>query len=411
MKPLKLTLLILTLSSLLIAASLSDYFEKPQEYPRSGKRYTELVGAASKHTSDPDWLYDLAWAYHEEGMNDDALKYIRRALELKPNMAFLNARAGDIFDALGQTDSAIAYYETALNQHYEYLEVWEKIIELEPEYYANLGLLYAEKADEYSDEELIDKAAEYLNKYLTYSTTGEYTDQCKDALSQLELKKERMKSQKELDEQLQSEQAEEARRKAELRKDRTTFYSGKPYLIGLGYFSLNTSGEPHYFEAQNPGDVEQDRLEMEYYTPILNEFAVVGGYVYGQFFLRGAIHYGKTSSGKSYLRSLGPDTTSSDDDDKPEVTSVNTLRLSVSADYNLYYTNPVLLYIGGQADIGTASAKEQYDNFKGVTLAGAGVGAGVMLRFSDFLFDLGYRRNIVGSSAGGTIALMGMYKF
>jgi hypothetical protein len=82
------------------------------------------------------------------------------------------------------------------------------------------------------------------------------------------------------------------------------------------------------------------------------------------------------------------------------------------ADYNFYYMNPILLYIGARADMGSATLNDSpYKNFENVTLTGAGLGGGLMIRYSDFLFDLSYRRDLVGTGAGGTIGLSGYYKF
>jgi len=425
----KLLLLLLILVS--VSAMAREYFEKPEEYSRTGKHYTELAPSASEYMGDPEWLYDLAWSYYEAGMNDDALRYILRTLELKPQMAFLNARAGDIYNALGKRDSAIVYYEKALNYHYEYIEVWEKIVELEPKYYSNLGLLYAEKGDEHPDKGLIIKGQEYLNNYLELFPDGEYSEQCRTAVSRLKLAQVQMESQEQLSEKASIAQAEEARRKAELKADRENFRKEKPYIVGFGFYSVVLSDDS-YFKAKNPDEVIENELSLKHFAPNLNEFGFMAGYVLGPVFFRGELHYGTTSSGKNYFfrdpvawdyvweidssstpwdSTLIDSTKSTDDDIRPKVSSVNSLRFSIAADYNFYYMNPVLLYIGGQADIGTVSLDEPHDNFDKITLSGAGLGGGIMLRFSDFLFDLSYRRNVVGSSAGGTITLMGLYKF
>lgn len=409
----------------------TDYFEAPQEYERSGRSYTELAPNVSSNRGNAEWLYDLAQAYYEGGKLDDAFRYMRMAWELKPDMAFLNAQMADLFMVMGERDSALVYYENALNNHYEYIEVWEKIVELKPEYYANLGLLYNEKSEEHEDDELLRLADRYLNLYLDRFPEGEFAGQARTAIQRIELVRRQRASRRNLQESVNTAQAEEARKKAELKADRENFRTEKPWLAGFGFYSLVLS-EDHDFIAKNPDEVVEDTLSMKHYAPNLNEFGFAGGYVTGPLIIRAVLNYGSTSSGKNYFYrdpvpwsyeydidssstpwdSVKTDSTvSTKDDIRPKVNSVNTIRLSAAADYNFYYMNPILLYVGANADFGMATIKEPYDNFESITLAGAGLGGGIMLRFSDFLFDLSYRRNIVGSSAGGVITLMGIYKF
>jgi len=422
---------IAVISVLALSATVAGYFESPEEYSRSGKHYTELAPQASSHTGDAEWLYDLAWAYFEDNNYADAERYLRKALEIRPTMAFLNARMGELFAQSGKPDSAIVYYEEALNNHYEYIEVWEKIVVLKPDYYANLGLLYTDKAEENSDPLLLQSADRYLNIYLDRFPDGEYAQQAKTALQRIELRRRQMESRESLDAGTRSIQAEEAKRKADIKADRENFRTEKPWLAGFGFYSVGFDDD-HEFIAKNPEDVIDDTLSMKHYATKLNEFGISGGYMTGPFFLRANFHYGSTSSGKNYFwrdpvpyqydyaidsstvpwDSVKTDSTvSTKDDIRPKISAVKTIRLSVAADYNVYYMNPVLLYVGANADVGIASLIEPEDNFESVSLAGAGLGGGIMLRFSDFLFDLSYRRNIVGSSSGGSIVLMGIYKF
>jgi len=430
----KSALIIVLIIGFALSLVAADYFEKPEEYSRSGKSYSELAPKAGEHRGDAEWLYDLASAYYDGGKFDDAVRYMKMAQELRPNMAFLNAKMADLFMVKGDRDSALAYYEKALNNHYEYTEVWEKIVELKPEYYANLGLLYSDKSEEVDNEEILRLADRYLNLYLDKFPDGDFAEQSRTALQRVELKRRQRASRQNLQQSVNTAQAEEARKKAEIQADREGFRTEKPFLVGFGFYSVVLSND-HKFIAKNPSDVVEDTLSMKHYAPNLNEFGIAGGYVSGPFIFRGEFHFGTTSSGKNYFYRDPVDSTydttwvidpgsgdttgidtilasiSTKDDIRPKVNSVNTMRLSAIADYNFYYMNPLMLYVGANADFGVASLKEPYDNFGSITLAGAGLGGGVMLRFSDFLFDLSYRRNVVGSSSGGSITLMGMYKF
>jgi len=412
----------------------NDYFEQPEEFARSGKSFTELAPQSSSHTGDSDWLYDLAWAYFEAGNYSDAERYLRKALDARPNMAFLQNSMGDLFMKTGQTDSAAIYYEAALNNHYEYIDAWEKLVELKPEYYANLGLLYSEKSEDNNDLDLLQNADRYLNLYLDQFPEGEYAQQSRTALQRIELQRRQRESRQNLDAGIRSLQAEEARRRAEAKADMEEFRTKKPWIAGFGFYSVNFSDD-HYFFANEPDSVIDDSLSMKHYAPNINEFGIMGGYVRGPLIFRAQFHYGSTSSGKNYFWrdpvefiidtswNIDPGTgdtlgvncvdtsISTKDDIRPKVNSVKTLRLSTVADYNFFYMNPVLLYAGVHADFGVARLDEPEDNFESITIAGAGLGGGIMLQFSDFLFDLSYRRGIVGSSSGGNITLMGIYKF
>jgi len=434
----RLSHLILSTIILLVLSANAGYFEEPEKYERTGKHYTQLAPSTSDHISEPGWLFDLAWSYHEVGMEEKALDYLRRAIELnpEPKMAFLNKSMADVFRQMGSEDSAAYYYEQALELHYDYLEAWNELVKLRREYYANLGLLYAEKGEEHDDAILISTARDYLSRYIEEFPDGEHADHCRTTISRLDLLERQAASRENLRSQLQAAQEAEAERQASIEEERRKFRTEKLFLVGLGFYSVSMADD-HDFIATFPDSVIDDTLSMKYYAANLNEFAVAGGYILGPVFLRGSIHFGTTSSGKNYFlkdpvpfeyawdidSSVTPwdstkidSTTRTDDDIRPEVSSINTLRFSFAADYNFFFMSPVLLYGGVHGDFGTATLKTShtnysYNKFESITLAGAGIGGGVMFTFSDFLLDLSYRRGLVGSSAGGTIMLSGIYKF
>ena len=89
------------LGLLLIFTVFGAYFEEPETYTYSGRSYTSLAPQASDHLTDPAWQFDLAWSYKEAAMFDEALRHIRRAVELNPEMAFLYAKTADIFSEMG----------------------------------------------------------------------------------------------------------------------------------------------------------------------------------------------------------------------------------------------------------------------------------------------------------------------
>jgi len=396
--------------ALLFSIGIALGFTPPQEYTRTGEDYSSLAPRASSHLDDPEWLFNLSWAYFEAGMNSDALRYAKLALEQKPNMAFLNARVGDIFLTIGERDSAIFYYEAAINNHYEYIEVWEKLVGIEPRYNANIGLLYANKADADADAKLAGTAKRYLRAYLEQFPDGEFAEQSRAAVSRMGLLERQGLSRENLQNEYLSAQAEQARRQAEMRQDQESFRTEKPFIVGIGFYSIGMADDKDFI-AKSPDEVIDDTLSLKTYATSLNEFGISFGYVKGALFYRGAVRFGSNSSGKNYFL-RDPDTTQTKDDVRPKVSSVDTWRLTAGADYNLYFKNPVLIFVGAQAGIGSAKLNDSpYNNFKSVTLAGAGLGGGLMFRFSDFLIEFAYRQDLVGSSSGGTIVVGGSYKF
>lgn len=417
----KITLILASILIFTFANALA--FEQPLEYHRTGEDYTSMAPRASNHTDDSEWLYNLAWAYYEAGMNDDALRYMRKALELKPNEAFLNAKMGDIFNKIGEQDSTVYYYEAALNNHYEYIEVWDKLVKLAPEYYGNLGLLYTKEAEKTNDTKLVSSAKEYLNEYIERFPDGEYVDQSKASIVRLDLLERQGQSRDNLRNEYLNAQAEEAHRKAEMKEDSENFHTEKPFLAGIGFYSIGMANDQDFL-AKNPDEVINDTLSLKTYATSLSEFGASFGYVMGPLFLRAGFRFGSNSSGKNYFyrdpvewdvdSSTAPwdSTLSTKDDVRPKVSSVDTWRVTVGADYNFYYRNPVILFAGAQAGIGIAKLNDSpYNNFESISLAGAGLGGGIMFRFSDFLIEFAYRQNVVGSSSGGTMVVGGSYKF
>ncbi|HHS50248.1 MAG TPA: tetratricopeptide repeat protein [candidate division Zixibacteria bacterium] len=407
-------------------------FPAPEEYHRSGESHASLAPRADSNKDNPEWQFDLGWAYYEAGRYDDALRHLHRSRELKPNMAFINAKLGDVFLAMGERDSAAHYYEAALNIHYEYIEVWEKLVELAPAYHANLGLLYADKAEQTDDMIMARKARPHLDRYLSMFPQGEFADRCKAANARLALLERQAASRESLHSDIRTQQAEEARRRAELRQEMEAFRTTKPFVAGIGFYTVSLS-EDKEFVATFPDSVIDDTLSMKYYAATLNEIGVNLGYVHKTIFLRGSIRFGSNRSARNYfLKDPIPytyeyDTTwvgdsmvvvvvdsalSTKDDVRPTVNSVDTWRISAAIDYNFLFHDPVLLFIGAQAGYAQATLNDSpYNNFEKITMVGAGVGGGIMLRFSDFLFEFAYRRDITGSSAGGTIVLGALYKF
>lgn len=57
---------------------------------------------------------DRAWAYHQLGKDDDALRDVNMALILAPNNAAVIETRAEIYEKLGKRDEAVADYRAAL---------------------------------------------------------------------------------------------------------------------------------------------------------------------------------------------------------------------------------------------------------------------------------------------------------
>jgi predicted TPR repeat methyltransferase len=57
----------------------------------------------------------LAWAYHKDGHREEALEAIEQAIVLDPDAVRNHLRAGQIYEAAGQTERALAAYRQLLD--------------------------------------------------------------------------------------------------------------------------------------------------------------------------------------------------------------------------------------------------------------------------------------------------------
>ncbi|HDG67795.1 MAG TPA: hypothetical protein ENG11_01450 [candidate division Zixibacteria bacterium] len=206
------------------------------------------------------------------------------------------------------------------------------------------------------------------------------------------------------------------------------FRSTRRRIVG---FALNTfsPSEDYIFTLREGKQSLTDTIKLKQIRTSISEYYINAGYFIDAFIIRGGVLIGQNSAKYQYVQDSIPvdtfytDTTIIDDDTvytdtliikKPIsniIGGVNTVRVNVDVLYNFYYANPLLLYAMGGFDLGYIYLSEKESYFKSVNIAGAGIGAGIILRIGNFLIDLNYKYNLVGSSKGGILSLGGMYKF
>lgn len=408
---------------------LAQYFSEPEKYKLYPNRdLTQMVSQLESHLTDPEFLYNYAWTAYEEGDYSTAENYIEKAIALRPQNAFLHYVAGKIYLAAGDNRKAKEHFEKALENHYEYLDAWTELVKLAPEYYYNLAQLYGEKAHRLMKRELAEKAIEHYNNYLSKNPDGEFADAAKAGIRDMNLLLSEIESREKIAQsRKQQEQLFADRRLARIREMKE-FRSTHRRIVG---FALNTfsPSEDYIFTLREGKQSLTDTIKLKQIRTSLSEYYFNAGYFINAFIIKGGVLIGQNSAKYQYVQDSIPvdtfytDTTIIDDDTvytdtliikKPIsniIGGVNTVRVNVDVLYNFYYANPLLLYAMGGFDLGYIYLSEKESYFKSVNVAGAGIGAGIILRIGNFLIDLNYKYNLVGSSKGGILSLGGMYKF
>ncbi len=420
--------LIPAIITLCFSAEYWGYFSKPEEFPTyTGHSLTEMVSQLEANINNPEFLYNYAWAAMNEGDAGTAITYIEKAVLLRPQNAFLHYKAGMIYKTSGDIAKARSHLEKALENHYEYLDAWQELITIAPEYLYNLAQLFAEKAHQHSRIDLADQAMSYYQQYIDRNPAGQYITNAQNGIRDMELLKAEIDSREKLRKQQEQQQKDIAMRKMSFRQEMETFRTTKRRAIGL-YFNTFGPRENHIFNVMDDKrskyitkriytkDIPGGYIKQEYDTvdaigiTSLSEFGLCGGYFKGPFIFRGNIIFGRSNLKRTYLRdtivavppiiadtttilidTISGDTTIFDPGDtisparisRDDVTiaSLNSLRLSIDALYNFYYANPLLFYVSAGADIGYIYLSEKEPAFKFNWIYGAGVGGGAMLRW------------------------------
>jgi len=121
----------------------------------------------------PDAKYNLALYQLGKGDQKSSRKLLSDLLGTDATNPALLKGMGDYFNALGQKDSAIAYYEKALEAQYEFIDCWMALVKLKPMWYFNLGVLYFDKGKKYERDDLLTKAKGYFEEYMKQIPDGQ----------------------------------------------------------------------------------------------------------------------------------------------------------------------------------------------------------------------------------------------
>ena len=445
-------LIVLVMSSFCFGGEYDDIFSKPEEIKTyEGKTLMDLVPQLEENLNNAEFLYNYAWLAKEEGDLETAVNYIEKATALKPQNPFLHFKAGQIYLARGDKVNAQKHLEKALENEYEYLDAWYELVKIAPEYYYNLAQLFGEKAHQKSRSDLADEAIGYYRQYIDRNPSGEFVEKARAGIRDMELLKSEISSREKIREQQERQQRELAEQRLAREKEKIEFRTTRRRVVGLFFttftpsdnylFNVNSEKREHYITKRiYLKDIPGGYVKSEYDTvdalgaTSLSEFSIGGGYFVGPFIFRGCILFGRSNLKRTYLRDTTitykpsvVDTVTVVDDstyypgdtiwverispDNVTISSVNTLRFGFEGLYNFYYANPILFYLSAGTDVGYVSLSEEEPSFESNWIYGFGVGGGAMIRFSNFLVDIGYRYNFFGSSSGGLLMIGGMVKF
>ncbi|RKZ34086.1 hypothetical protein DRQ33_02940 [bacterium] len=421
--------IVAVISGSVFCQELTEYFSAPDEsiYElREGRSLSEMVRELESNLNNPEFLYNYSWTAMEEGDMNTAKNYIQKAIELRPQNPFLHFKAGQIYLADGDKSAAREHFEKALENHYEYLEVWLEIVKIAPEYYYNLAQLYGEKAHQFMKIELAEKAIEHYRNYIENNPDGEFIESARAGIRDMELVKGEIESRQRIQSAKETQQQKLAEQKLAQKREMKQFRSTRRRVVGI---ALNTFSpvENYVFTLREGKQSIRDTIKLKDIMTSVSEYSFNGGYFVGPFIFRAALLIGQNGVKYQYVQDSiptayadtiidGSDTTFGDTIIIKKaihniIGGVNTVRFNVEGIYNFYYANPLMLYASSGVDVGYIYLSEKESYFESIPISGAGIGGGVMLRLGNFLFDLNYRYNLFGSSKGGILSLGGMFKF
>lgn len=408
-------------------------FTKPEEIPTWGPRSLDWYSSQlESRQNDVEFLYNYAWQARQENKHSLSVEIIEKAISLRPQNSFLRYKAGLMYLSIGDRTKAKENFEKALDYHYEYEDVWEQLLMIAPEYYFQFANLYNEKAHQFQKTELADKAIEYYRTYITKVPDGEYLERANAGIRDMELLKEQIRAQQQRIAEERNRQASISERRAAEQREKELFRTTRTWFVGL-YFNSFSPSENYVFKLKDSKRtscytkmIYLKRLPEDYIPTdstdtvqllgvvSLSEFLLSGGKFFGPVLIRASLALGHTGVKKLYVADPYYDSLSNripEKDMKFPISSINTTRFHIEGIYNFYFRNPVLLYVLAGADLGSIYISDRCDYFESKSIAGIGVGGGIMIRFGNLLFDLSYKQDVLGSASGGILSFGGMFKF
>jgi len=415
----RIVIILLTVLTLSLSFQFPELFKKTEEIPYTpGKTLHEFTSEYETRQNEPEYLYNYAWTAAKEGKYLVADEMIEKAMELRPLNAFLRYAAGKIALMEGEKEAAKSYFERALENQYEYLDAWGELIKLDRAYNFNLAELYAEKAHLHNRADVADEAIRLYNVYLADFPDGEYVVNSQSGIRKMELLKNAIASQK----RRKSEREERERKLQAMRMDRSQekllFRTTKPYIVGLAMTGVSSSAEVKFKIKSNAEKRPRknyvsltDEITLDDLTNNFGEFVLSGGYFKGAMLFRGNIHFGSASFRKVFLLDTVITTGGEEKQIFFEVVGFSTMRMSGEAIYNVYYADPFMVVAGVNADLGYISLDDSDQIFANKWIAGIGFEAGAMVKYESFIFEIGFKNGLVGSSKGTAYSFGAMYKF
>ncbi|MCD6098331.1 hypothetical protein J7K18_05490 [bacterium] len=410
------------------ASFAQDYFEAVEEIPEVDGTLLELESSLVYSPDDPTILYNLALRYQEAGDWEKARGMLYRLEELKPSSAFVEYAVGEFFSAKGETDSAVYHYEKALELHYEYPVVWEKLVLLEPKYLFNLGMLYKEKADSLLREDVAEKAIQYLEEYKEKNPGGMYVADADAAIESLRLLEGEIKAsarKREREEQKRALLVDERKRRIE---ERNRFLRERPTILGGGLrfwtpgnteleFKVKEGVEvPEPMVVETGGDTvvftPTEDLSVKRVMKSASGVALSGGRFFGPLWACSSVYFGGAHPAYSYKK--GIDTTLVGTPYDPYVrgtiNTVSVFELTGEARYNICYYSPLVVYIGTGGGLVYILPHEKTPYFDSVLSGDMFASVALLFGFHNIVACLSFRRGFLGSSQAGVVDLLVYYK-
>ena len=382
----------------------------------AGKSLEEFERVYEDSMNNPAYLYRYAWTAYLSGRIDVAKEKIERAVQLHPNDPFLRYAAGKIYLRAGEKEKAIANFEKAVENQYEYLDAWEELVKLSPKYYFNIAQLFAEKAHLKMRSDLADEAIMLFNRYINQVPDGEFVDKARAKIHDMELLKQEIAAhERKLEErEMRKQRAQQFKQAIVAEKER--FFTYNPVLVGIFLGSLTPSENfafPIEKKLRKNHTLLKDTLHFKQITGTINEFVISIGYLWKKLLIKGNFHFGGQGNVK-YVFNYSYDTTYLRDTTKIEVASITEKRFSSNIQYNVCFMDPLLIFIEGTMDIGyikLINALKIDPKFKSCYMAGLGLGAAAMIKYQNFILELNFQKGLLGSSRGTYIGIGVMYKF
>lgn len=143
-------------------------------------RYREIL---EQDPDNPDILHLLGLIAHQSGKHDIAIALVQKAIECNPHVPLFHLNLGNIYVYLQDADKALSSYLQAVQIKSDYIEAYDKILSLKPDFaaaYLNRGnakLTQGRAPEAMADFRMAIKyRPDYASAYNNIGTALEQTD-------------------------------------------------------------------------------------------------------------------------------------------------------------------------------------------------------------------------------------------